>query len=331
MDIEALRGGDRRALARAITLLESTRAEDRTAAEKLLRAAMPHTGHSVRIGITGAPGVGKSTFIEAFGNRATECGHRVAALTIDPTSSLSGGSILGDKTRMETLAANPRAFIRPSPSGLALGGVARRTREAVLVCEAAGFDLIIIETVGVGQSETLVAAMTDIFLLLLPPAAGDELQGIKRGIVELADIIIVNKSDGSLAKPAALAAADIKHALRMMKSPSAAWQVPVILASALENTGIDEVRQKIDDYRRLLEADGELQKRRRRQGRDWLWNETREQLLAELKKNRAVAESLEGVLRQVNDGRLPASIAARKLVATFLRSAGSAEPAESAT
>ena len=318
VDIESLRSGDRRALARAITLLESTRDQDRRAAEKLLRDVMPYTGNSIRIGITGAPGVGKSTFIEAFGNRATERGHRVAVLTIDPTSSFSGGSILGDKTRMETLAANPRAFIRPSPSGQALGGVARRTQEALLACEAGGFDFIIVETVGVGQSETLVAAMTDIFLLMLLPAAGDELQGIKRGIMELADVVIVNKSDGDLAKQAAAAATDIKHALHLIQRRLAAWQVPVVVTSAIENTGIDEVREKIDAYRRLLEADGVLQKRRREQAREWLWNETREQLLAELKKDSAVDDALEGVLRRVGAGELPASIAARKLVSTFM-------------
>ena len=318
VDIESLRSGDRRALARAITLLESTRDQDRRAAEKLLREVMPYTGNSIRIGITGAPGVGKSTFIEAFGNRATERGHRVAVLTIDPTSSFSGGSILGDKTRMETLAANPRAFIRPSPSGQTLGGVARRTQEALLACEAAGFDFIIVETVGVGQSETLVAAMTDIFLLMLLPAAGDELQGIKRGIMELADVVIVNKSDGDLAKQAAVAAADIKHALHLIQRRLAAWRVPVVITSAIENTGIDEVREKIDAYRRLLEADGVLQKRRREQAREWLWNETREQLLAELKKDSAVDDALESVLQQVGAGKLPASVAARKLVSTFM-------------
>ena len=320
VDIKALRSGDRRALARAITLLESTRAEDCPAAEKLLRSIMPHTGNSIRIGITGAPGVGKSTFIETFGNRVTECGNRVAVLTIDPSSSLSGGSILGDKTRMETLAANPRAFIRPSPSGQTLGGVARRTREAMLVCEAAGFDWVIVETVGVGQSETLVAAMTDIFLLMLLPSSGDELQGIKRGIMELADLVIVNKSDRGLEPRAMATAADITHALHLIQRRLETWQVPVMITSAMENIGIDEVRQKIDEYRCLPEADGALQKRRRQQAREWLWNETREQLLAELKKDSVVEAALEDMLQQVGEGELPASIAARKLVAKFMRS-----------
>ena len=320
VDIKALRSGDRRALARAITLLESTRAEDCPAAEKLLRSIMPHTGNSIRIGITGAPGVGKSTFIETFGNRVTECGNRVAVLTIDPSSSLSGGSILGDKTRMETLAANPRAFIRPSPAGQTLGGVARRTREAMLVCEAGGFDWVIVETVGVGQSETLVAAMTDIFLLMLLPSSGDELQGIKRGIMELADLVIVNKSDRGLEPRAMATAADITHALHLIQRRLATWQVPVMITSAMENIGIDEVRKKIDVYRCLLEADGALQKRRRQQAREWLWNETREQLLAELKKDSVVEAALEDMLQQVGEGELPASIAARKLVAKFMRS-----------
>ncbi|MDA8014559.1 MAG: methylmalonyl Co-A mutase-associated GTPase MeaB [Gammaproteobacteria bacterium] len=319
--IDAVRAGDRRALARAITLLESTRDEDRAAAEKLLRDAMPHSGGAIRLGISGAPGVGKSTFIEAFGNSAIARGERVAVLTIDPTSGVSGGSILGDKTRMASLAANPNAFIRPSPAGRALGGVARRTQEALLVCEAANYDLIIVETVGVGQSETLAAAMTDIFLLLLPPAGGDALQGIKRGIMELADIIVVNKNDGALAKQAALAASDIRHALGVMRPRIKNWRTPVLLASALENTGIGEVREQIDACRKLLESGGALQARRREQAREWLWNETREALLAELKKDPAVGEALEALLRRVGDGELPASVAARELAAMFMRSA----------
>ena len=319
MDIDTLCAGDRRALARAITLLESTREPDRAAAEQLLREAMPHSGNSLRIGVSGAPGVGKSTFIEAFGNRATERGRRVAALTIDPTSSRSGGSILGDKTRMETLAANPRAFIRPSPAGRTLGGVARRTQEAILVCEAAGFDLIIVETVGVGQSETLVAAMTDLFLVMLSPAGGDDLQGIKRGIMELADIVVVNKCDGELAKPAMRAAADIEQALNFVVPRLAGWRAPVALVSSLEQSGIAEVQQKIDDYHRLLQVDGALESRRRKQSRDWLWNETREQLLAALKQDPAVDAAVEGVLKQVSEGALPASIGARQLVDAFIR------------
>lgn len=317
-ECESLFSGDRGALARAITMLESTRAEHRLAAEALLRRAMPHTGNSIRIGITGSPGVGKSTFIETFGNRAIERGHRVAVLTIDPTSTISGGSILGDKTRMETLAANPQAFIRPSPSGQTSGGVARRTHEAILVCEAAGFDFIIVETVGVGQSETKVAAMTDIFLLMLLPAGGDDLQGIKRGVMELADLVIVNKFDGGLTQHASMTAADIQHALNLLKPRLAKWHTPVVLTSAVENIGIDEVLQKVSDYRHLLEADGALQTRRRQQAREWLWSEMREQLLTELQNDDAVVRALEEMLQQVGAGELPASIAARKLVSTFL-------------
>ncbi len=321
MDIEALRSGDRGALARAITLLESSRAEDRPAAERLLRRAMPHTGRAIRIAISGAPGVGKSTFIEALGSRATDQGSRVAVLTIDPTSPCSGGSILGDKTRMTTLAANPRAFVRPSPSGRVLGGVARRTREAMLACEAAGFDHIIVETVGVGQSETQAAAMTDIFLLLLSPAAGDELQGLKRGIMESADIVVVNKCDGSLAGQAATVAAEARRGLSLHKRRLAAWPVPVVLASSTEGSGIDEALGKIAEYRRLLESNGALGERRRRQARAWLWEETREQLLAALGEDGAVDQALGEMARQVDEGELPASIAARELVAKFLGSA----------
>ncbi len=312
-----LRGGDRRTLARAITRCESTLDSHRREAEALLREAMPYTGASIRVAITGAPGVGKSTFIEAFGKRVIARGHRVAVLTVDPSSAISGGSILGDKTRMETLAANPRAFIRPSSAGQTLGGVARRTFEALLMCEAAGFDFIILETVGVGQSETMAAAMTDVFLLMVSPVGGDELQGIKRGIMELADLIMVNKADGDLRHPAALAAADLQRALALMQRRHPAWHTPVMQVSALCDTGLDEVQEKIDQYGRLLAADGELAKRRRRQAQSWLWNETREQLLAELTKNPAVAAALDGMLEQVGSGAVPATLAAQELVAIF--------------
>ena len=326
VDFEALRAGDRRTLAQAITLLESTRDADRRAAEELLHRAMPHTGNSIRIGISGAPGVGKSTFIEALGNRATACGHRIAVLTVDPSSSLGGGSILGDKTRMQTLSANARAFIRPSPSGAMLGGVAPRTFDAMLACEAAGYDYIVVETVGVGQSEISVAAMTDIFLLLVMPAAGDELQGIKRGIMELADIVVVNKADGDLTKAAHAAAAELRHALQLLQPRIANWQVPVVLASAIENDGIDAVREKIAAYRDVLEADGGLDNRRRAQAREWLWRETGEQLLAALKNDAKVAQAVDELLRQVGEGELAASVAAAKLVALFIHAKREAKP-----
>lgn len=318
IDIESLLAGERSTLARAITLFESTRDEDRMLSEKLLCRAMPHTGNAIRIGISGAPGVGKSTFIEAFGNRVTECGKQIAVLTIDPTSSFSGGSILGDKTRMAKLAANPRAFIRPSPSGQTLGGVARRTQEAILACESAGFDLIVVETVGVGQSETLVASMTDIFLLMLSPSSGDELQGIKRGIMELADIVIVNKFDGSMRKQATATAAAITQAVGLIRPRVATWQVPVLLVSASENIGMDEVQQKIDEYHRLLKASEALQKRRQQQAKEWLWNEMREQLLVKLNNDNSVAQAVEKMAQQIISGKLPASAGARKLISQFI-------------
>lgn len=320
-DIDALRAGDNRALARAITLLESTRAEDRRAAERVLQQAMPHTGGAIRVGVTGAPGVGKSTFIEAFGRHALADGRRMAVLTVDPSSSISGGSILGDKTRMETLAADARAFIRPSPAAQTLGGIARRTQEAMLLCEAAGFDLVLIETVGVGQSETMVAALTDIFVLILSPAAGDELQGMKRGIMESADIIVINKSDGDLAPRAAVTAAEVAGALALMKPRAPKWRAPVLRVSAAEKIGLEKVWQKIDAYYNLLKANGALQKKRGEQTRDWLWFEAGEQLLAELKKNSAVGDMMNRVAQQVGAGRTPAAAAARKLVATFMGAA----------
>src|SRR5689334_13228756 len=232
---ERVLAGDRRGLARAITLVESTRAQDRAAATELIDAVLPSTGAAARLGISGAPGSGKSTFIEALGTYLVDQGHQVAVLAVDPSSARSGGSILGDKTRMEELARSPRAFIRPSPSGGTLGGVARRTREAMLVCEAAGFDVVLVETVGVGQSEVAVAGMVDVFLLLIAPGAGDELQGVKRGIVELADLVVVNKADGALADLARHTAGDYAHALHLV------GPAQVLLASARESMGIVEV------------------------------------------------------------------------------------------
>ena len=251
---EAIRRGDRRALARAITLIESTRADHRAAAEELLAELLPHTGNSIRIGISGVPGVGKSTFIEAFGLHVIGQGHKVAVLAVDPSSQRTGGSILGDKTRMEELTRNTSAFIRPSPSGGTLGGVARRTREAMLACEAAGYDVVIVETVGVGQSETAVSDMVDLFMLLLLPGGGDELQGIKKGIVELADLIVVNKADGALVDAARHAVAEYRHALALLRSPSKDWKVPVLTCSAATRIGVPEVWDTIGKYRATLSA-----------------------------------------------------------------------------
>ena len=263
---EAIRAGDRRALARAITLVESTRPDHRAGAERLLEALLPHAGRSVRIGITGVPGVGKSTFIERFGLHVIGQGHRIAVLAVDPSSKRSGGSILGDKTRMQDLSTNRDAYIRPSPAGATLGGVARRTREAMLVCEAAGFDVVLVETVGVGQSETAVADMVDMFVLLLLPGGGDELQGIKRGIVELAELVIVNKADGDLADAALRTAADYRNALRLLRPPSPNWRVAVERCSALTGEGIPEVWRTVERYREVLGATGEIASRRARLG-----------------------------------------------------------------
>jgi LAO/AO transport system kinase len=253
---------DRRALAKAITLIESTRADHREQAQLLLADALPKTGQAFRIGISGTPGVGKSTFIESFGLHLCAQGQRVAVLAVDPSSTRHGGSILGDKTRMPGLAVHPSAFIRPSPSGGTLGGVARRTRESMLLCEAAGFDVVLVETVGVGQSETAVAQMTDVFVLLMAPAGGDELQGVKRGIMELADVLVVNKADGALLPIATATLADYSSALRLVRPRSPHWTPQAHLASALHGTGIDDVWTVLRNYRATMETVGEWSARR---------------------------------------------------------------------
>jgi LAO/AO transport system kinase len=262
-------GGDRRALAKAITLIESGREADRAPADALLQALLPASGKARRIGLTGTPGAGKSTFIEAFGLFLTGRGHKVAVLAVDPSSRRSGGSILGDKTRMDRLSRDPAAFIRPSPSGGELGGVARRTREAILAVEAAGFDIVLVETVGVGQSETAVADMTDIFLLLHAPGGGDELQGVKRGIMELADIVAVNKADGDLLPAATRARGDLAAALHLMRPKRAGWTVPVLAVSALEARGVAEVWKAVEAWYGGLAAEG-LTALRAAQDRAWL-------------------------------------------------------------
>ena len=322
-DIQALaRGvldGQRRALARAITLIESTRADHREAAEALLHDLLPHCGNSVRLGITGVPGVGKSTFIESFGLEVVGRGHRLAVLAVDPSSPRSGGSILGDKTRMEELSRHERAFIRPSPSGCTLGGVARRTREAMLVCEAAGHDVIIVETVGVGQSETAVADMVDMFLLLLVPGGGDELQGIKKGIVELADAIVVTKADGDLATAAARAARDYKTALHLLTPANAAWPVPVLTCSAVAGTGIAEVWDTVTGFRRAMAEGDRFARRRAAQAHAWMWNEVSETLLAALRDDPRLGPLLPELEHRVSTGELAPGRAARQLVDIFRR------------
>ena len=310
----AIKAGDRRALAKGITLVESTRSDHRQQAAELLETLMPATGNSIRIGISGVPGVGKSTFIEAFGNLLLERGHRVAVLAVDPTSAVTGGSILGDKTRMETIAFAKNAFVRPSPAGKTLGGVTRRTRESLLLCEAAGFDVILVETVGVGQSETAVADMTDMFVLLLLPAGGDELQGIKRGIMELADLVLVNKADGEQTNSANQTMADYRSALHFMKSRFASWQPQVLACSSLKNSGIAEVWQEVESFRSTTTASGELQQHRAQQARSWMWSETAEALVADLKNHPAVKSLVPELEQAVLRGELPPTLAAQRLI-----------------
>ncbi|HKO07740.1 MAG TPA: methylmalonyl Co-A mutase-associated GTPase MeaB [Alphaproteobacteria bacterium] len=313
----AVERGERRALARAITLVESTRADHRAKAEALLARLMPATGNAIRLGISGSPGVGKSTFIEAFGLHLIGKGRRLAVLAVDPSSKRGGGSILGDKTRMEKLAVEPAAFIRPSPTGGALGGVARRTREAILVAEAAGFDVVIVETVGVGQSEMAVADMVDMFILLLQPAGGDELQGLKRGIIELADLLVVNKADGELTAAAARAAADYRRALQLIMPRSPEWRTPVKLASALTGKGIADVWHTVEQYRAALTAKGELATRRAEQARAWLSSELAEGLLAALKSHPEAGAIARRIEAQVTAGKLSPTAAAARLLQAF--------------
>jgi LAO/AO transport system kinase len=311
---EGVVAGDRRTLARSITLVESTRPDHRREAARLLDELLPRTGGATRVGITGTPGAGKSTFVEELGTRLTKDGHKVAVLAIDPTSRRSGGSILGDKTRMERLARDPSAFIRPSPSGGTLGGVARRTREAALVCEAAGFDVVIIETVGVGQSETAVADMVDCFVLLAAPGGGDELQGIKRGIMELADVVVVNKADGDLRPAANRAVADYRHAVHLLRPKHPGWEVPVLPVSALEGAGVDEVWSAIERLEQHLRAGGALERLRASQAVAWMTDEIRETLLDAFRRDDRVAARWGKVEAAVRDGRLSPASAARELL-----------------
>ena len=315
----ALRAGDRRALARAVTLIESTRTDHREDAERLIAAILPHTGGATRIGITGPPGAGKSTFIERFGLDGLERGHKIAVLAVDPASKRGGGAILGDKTRMAELARAEHAFIRPSPGGAAMGGVARRTRETILLCEAAGFDTVIVETIGAGQSETTVAEMTDMFLLILPPAAGDELQGLKRGIIELADLVLINKADGELLDHANRAAADYANAMRLVPPPLRGWEVPVRAVSALNGTGVDEIWDDVARFRAVLEASGDWSRRRAGQSRAALWNEIGDGLRAAFRAAPDVAARLAEAEREVMSGARTPAEAARDLLRLFQR------------
>jgi LAO/AO transport system kinase len=316
---EKIRSGDRRALARGITIVESRREDHRLSAEKLLDLLLPKTGKSIRLGISGPPGVGKSTFIEAFGQYLIDQGHKIAVLAIDPSSKISGGSILGDKTRMTELAKRKEAFIRPSPAGETLGGVARRTREAMLLCEAAGFDVVIVETVGVGQSETAVAEMTDMFLLLLSPGGGDDLQGVKRGVMELADLLIVNKADGDLAAAAERTASDYAHALRLMHALHQDWQPSVVKCSALKGQGVDQVWDKVQAFRKATAKTGEFETRRREQAKNWLWQEVNDGLLERLKSDPDLADRLARLETKVTQRKASPAAAARSLLSSFFK------------
>jgi LAO/AO transport system kinase len=315
---DAIQAGDRPSLARAITLVESTRPDHRDEAVALLDKLLPSTGGAVRVGISGAPGAGKSTFIEALGLYLTDHGHRLAVLAVDPSSSRSGGSILGDKTRMERLSRRPEAFIRPSPSGGTLGGVARRTREALLLCEAAGYDVVLVETVGVGQSEIAVAGMVDAFVLLLAPGAGDELQGVKRGIVELADIVVVNKADGDLAAAARRSAADYANALHLLRPRTEGWEVRVEQVSSLLGEGIDRVWGVIEEHQVTLAASGALGARRADQARDWMWSEVNDGLVDALAGDPAVASEMRALEDDVRAGTISPTAAAQRILRRFL-------------
>jgi LAO/AO transport system kinase len=322
VDIRALakelRAGGRAALARAITLIESRRADHQASARDLVQALLPDTGKAVRVGITGSPGVGKSTTIDALGMYLIGQGHKVAVLAVDPSSARTGGSILGDKTRMARLSASDQAFIRPSPSSGTLGGVAAKTREAMLLCEAAGFDVVLVETVGIGQSETAVCDMTDFFLALMLPGAGDELQGIKKGLVELADMIAINKADGDNIKRASMAAAEYRSALHILSPRSEHWHPPVVTYSALTGAGIAELWQKVLDHRTAMQASGEFAARRREQQVKWMWSMLESRMMARLRSDPAVRARVKKTEAEVAEGRITPALAAEQ-IAEWLR------------
>lgn len=315
---EGVRAGDRRTVAKTITLLESTRPDRAALGQAVLEALVADTGRAIRVGITGTPGVGKSSFIESLGLHLVARGLRVAVLAVDPSSPLTGGSILGDKTRMERLAREDRAFIRPSPSGGSLGGVAQRTREAMLVCEAAGFDAVLIETVGIGQSEVTVSSMVDFFLVLLQPGAGDELQGIKKGVLELADGLVVNKADGEQRAAAERTRAEYARALGLLRPASPSWKLRVLAASAHTGEGIDAVWESILAHRRALTASGDLEARRRHQALAWMWSLVDEGLRRAFRAHAAVASAVESLERDVEAQKATPAAAARRLLSIFL-------------
>jgi LAO/AO transport system kinase len=317
--VEGVLAADRTWLGRAITLVESSQPAHQDLAQEVLQELLVHAGNSQRVGITGVPGVGKSTFIDSLGTRLTGDGHNVAVLAVDPSSSITGGSILADKTRMARLAVDPNAFIRPSPASGALGGVARRTRETIIVAEAAGFDVVLVETVGVGQSETVVVGMVDFFLVLMLPGAGDELQGIKKGVLEVADMIAVNKSDGDNLVKAREAVRDYSAALRLTMAVSPNWQPPVVMCSGLHESGLEELWVEVERHRVLLSESGELSERRQRQQVTWMWEMLEEQLIAGLRADPAVAKVLTDIEAQVESGSLNPPLAVERILGEFRR------------
>ena len=314
----AIRAGDRRAMARAITKLESTREADYEAGQAILEEMIGDAGNAIRVGITGPPGVGKSTFIEALGLHLVEQGKRVAVLAVDPSSPVTGGSILGDKTRMERLTVRPEAFIRPSPSGGSLGGVAHRTREAMLLCEAAGYDVILIETVGIGQSEVAVSSMVDFFLVLLLPSGGDELQGIKKGVIELADALVVNKADGPMAETARRTRVDYASALELIRAANDEWRPRALAASATEEQGIAEVWDTIVEHHEMMKANGHFEARRRNQARDWMWKLVDEGIARAFREQAGMAAAIAAEEAAVQAQKTTPAAAARKLLARFI-------------
>jgi GTPase len=315
--VQGVLAGERATLSRAITLVESTRADHRQQAQEMLVELLPHAGGAHRVGITGVPGVGKSTFIDQLGTTLTQAGHRVAVLAVDPSSSRTGGSILGDKTRMARLAVDPSAFIRPSPTSGTLGGVARATKETIVLMEAAGYDIVLVETVGVGQSEITVANMVDCFLFLTLARTGDQLQGIKKGVLELADVIAVNKADGDHEKEARKAARELAGAMRMLRAGDELWSPPVLTCSGLTGAGLDTVWEQVEQHHAVLTEAGELVAKRSRQQVDWTWAMVRDAVMSRLRDHpevRAVAPEVE---KDVREGRLTATLAAERILKAF--------------
>lgn len=317
--VEGILNSDRAVLGRAVTLIESTNPRHQQQAQKVLQEVLPHTGNSVRVGISGVPGVGKSTFIEAFGENLTRQNQRIAVLAVDPSSERTGGSILGDKTRMQNLSVNAQAFVRPSPTSGTLGGVNRVTRETMLLCEAAGFDVVMVETVGVGQSETTVAKMVDFFLVLMLPGAGDDLQGIKRGVMEVADMIVVNKADGDNINKANAAKNDYHHAIHMLSPATSEWHPPVLTCSAIKNTGLDEIWQQIEKHHTITKQSGSFSEKRDQQLLHWLHATINDYLLRNFHSDEQVASRLDELRQQILSREITPALASEALITLYQR------------